>query len=203
MKRFSLFIVFMLLISLCGNAQNAGKAKSILDTTAGIIGRSGGASANFTVNSAKYGNVAGTIAIKGNKFQARTPQSVVWYDGKTQWTYMKKNNEVNISTPNESKRLSMNPYTFITMYNRGYNLGVKSIGSNYQVHLTAQNAKNPVQEMYILINQRTKVPNEVKMRQGTTWTTIHITNFKAKDQSDKLFVFQSKDYPKAEIVDLR
>lgn len=193
----------MLLITLCANAQDATKAKAVLDKTAGIVGRSGGASANFTIISAKYGNTSGSIAIKGNKFYARTSQAIVWYNGKTQWSYMKKSNEVNISTPNEAKRLSMNPYTFITMYNRGYNLGMKTIGSNYQIHLTAQNAKRAVQEMYILINRSSYIPQEVKMRQGKSWTTIQVTNFKAKNQSDKTFVFRAKDFPQAEVIDLR
>lgn len=196
-------VSFMLLFALCGNAQNATQAKAVLDKAASIVGHQGGASADFKIASAKYGNTTGTIYIKGNKFHARTPQAVVWYNGKTQWTYMKNTNEVNVSTPSEAQKMSMNPYTFITMYKNGYNLGVKTLGSRYQVHLTAQNQKRSVQEMYIMVNAKSYVPTEVKMRQGKTWTTIAISNFKAKNQSDGLFVFRSKDYPSAEVVDLR
>ena len=96
MKRLS--IIFMLLVlTVSISAQNATQARKILDKTASIIGRKGGAVANFSI-SGKYGNSSGTIAIKGNKFNAKTPQAIVWYDGKTQWTYMKKNQEVNVST---------------------------------------------------------------------------------------------------------
>jgi hypothetical protein len=41
------------------------------------------------------------------------------------------------------------------------------------------------------------------MLQGKNWTTINISNFKAKNQSNDIFSFNSKDYPKAEIIDLR
>lgn len=88
MKKFGL-LLFILTLSLGLHAQNAAQAKKILDKTAAVVGRKSGASANFTI-SGKYGNTSGTIAIKGNKFNARTSQAIVWYDGKTQWTYMKK-----------------------------------------------------------------------------------------------------------------
>ena len=80
--------------AICANAQNATQARKVLDKTASIIGRKGGASANFKISSAKIGSTTGTIAIKGNKFHARTPQAIVWFDGKTQWSYMKSTEEV-------------------------------------------------------------------------------------------------------------
>jgi hypothetical protein len=89
------------------------------------------------------------------------------------------------------------------MYKSGFDLGMKSLGSYYQMHLVAQNKKRNIQEMYININKKTYVPSQVKMRQGTTWTTINITNFKGKDQNNKVFVFSDRDFPQAEIIDLR
>jgi hypothetical protein len=80
---------------------------------------------------------------------------------------------------------------------------MKTIGEYYQVHLTAQNKKRSVQEMYININKKTYIPSQVKMRQGTAWTTINITNFKATNQANSLFVFNAKDFPRAEVIDLR
>ena len=107
MKKLS--IVFIALLAAIGiYAQNAAQARKILDKTAAVIGRKGGASANFSI-SGKYGASSGTISIKGNKFNARTPQAIIWYDGKTQWTYMKNSQEVNISTPTEAQQQSMNP----------------------------------------------------------------------------------------------
>jgi hypothetical protein len=89
------------------------------------------------------------------------------------------------------------------MYKSGFDLGMKSLGAYYQMHLVAQNKKRNIQEMYINVNKKTYVPSQVKMRQGTTWTTINITNFKGKDQSNKVFVFSDRDFPQAEIIDLR
>ena len=92
---------------------------------------------------------------------------------------------------------------FINIYNKGYALGMTTTQSAYNVHLTAQNTSRSAQELYILIDKKTYRPTQVKMREGKTWTTINITNFQAKDQPDGVFVFKSKDFPDAEVIDLR
>lgn len=194
--------MMLLLISLAGHAQNAVQARKVLDKTARLVGRKGGASADFAITSSKYGNQSGTLAIKGTKFHAKTNQANVWFNGKTQWSYMQKTNEVNVSTPNEAKQMSMNPLKFISMYKNGYNLGMTTVGGNYKVHLTATNQKRSVPEMYVTVKKNYE-PIEVRMRQGKTWTTITISNFQAKNLDDKTFEFNSKDFPTAEVVDLR
>ena len=191
----------LMLMSISIYAQNAAQARKILDKTAAVIGRKGGASANFTV-SGKYGNSSGTISIKGNKFNARTPQAVVWFDGKTQWTYMKKSQEVNISTPTEAQQQSMNPYKFINIYKNGFKLGVKNVSGGWQVHLYATNQKRTIKEMYVTIGKN-YYPKTIKMRQSNGWTTINVSNFKPKNLSDSMFRFNAKDYPHAEVIDLR
>lgn len=197
-----LFLVFLALVLTAGTfAQNATQARKILDKTAAIVGRKGGASANFSV-SGKYGNSSGTISIKGNKFNARTSQAIVWYDGKTQWTYMKNSQEVNVSTPTEAQQQSMNPYKFINIYKNGFKLGMKNVSGGWQIHLYATNQKRTIKEMYITIGKN-YYPQTIKMRQSNGWTTIKVSNFKAKNLSDATFRFNSKDYPHAEIIDLR
>ena len=200
MKRI-LFIFISLLLTICIYAQNATQARKILDKTASIISRKGGASANFNI-SGKYGNSSGTIYIKGNKFNARTTQAIVWYDGNTQWTYMKKNQEVNISTPTEAQQQSMNPYKFINIYKNGFKLGMKNITGGWQIHLYATNQKRTIKEMYITINKN-YFPQTIRMRQSNGWTTIKVSNFKAENLSDANFRFNSKEFPHAEIIDLR
>lgn len=183
-------------------AQNSQQAMKVLNKTAAVVGRKGGAQADFTVSGKKTGTQTGTIAIKGNMFQARTKKAIIWYNGKTQWSYLKMTNEVNISTPNEAKRMSMNPYTFISMYKNGYNLSMTTKGRNYVVHMVAQNQKRSVPEAYITISKSYK-PSVVRMRQGNDWTTIYVNNFVAKNQPNSKFTFNAKDFPKADVIDLR
>ena len=202
MKR-AIIMTIVALISMGVYAQNATKARQILDKTASIVNNKDGASASFKISGKSTGTVSGTIAIKGNKFRATTPEASVWYNGKTQWTYMKENEEVNVSNPTEAQQAKMNPYTFITLYKKGYTLGMTNVKAGYQIHLTAQDKSRAIQEMYITVNSKTYLPTTVKMKTKGKWTTITISNFKAVKQSDASFTFNSKDFPEAEVIDLR
>lgn len=202
MKRVFLMLISAMLIGLTANAQNATKARQVLDKAAAKVGNPSGAKADFKMVSGST-TTAGTIVIKGNKFRATTPEAILWYDGTTQWTYMKNTDEVNISNPTEAQQAKMNPYKFITLYKSGYTLGVKTVGRNYEVHLTAQGASRSIQEMYITIGMSTYLPSKVKMLQGGKWYNITISNFSATAQSDATFKFNPRDYPDAEVIDLR
>ena len=115
---------------------------------------------------------------------------------------MKNSQEVNVSTPTEAQQQSMNPYKFINIYKNGFKLGMKNVSGGWQIHLYATNQKRTIKEMYITIGKN-YYPQTIKMRQSNGWTTIKVSNFKAKNLSDATFRFNSKDYPHAEIIDLR
>lgn len=193
-------IITALLIAIGSDAQTA---KSVLDKCASTLSAKKGVSANFTMESAQYGNNSGTISVKGRMFTASTSAATMWFDGKTLWTYLAKNNEVNVSTPTEAQLQALNPYTFINMYKEGFTYTMTKNDKNYTVHLTATDSKRRVQELFITIDNKSYVPSEVKMRQGSKWTVFHISNFKVTSLNDRMFSFNSKDYPTAEVVDLR
>ena len=116
---------------------------------------------------------------------------------------MKNTEEVNVSTPTDAQKGQMNPYTFITLYKSDYSLGMKNVKTGYEIHLVATDKKKSIKEMYITINSKTNLPTKVKISNGKTWTDITISNFKAANLSDQLFTFNPKEYPNAEIIDLR
>lgn len=198
-----LILALLSIFAFNANADNASDARKILDKTASVASKKSGVQANFQLSNGKLGHTSGTIAVKGSKFNARTPQATVWFDGKTQWTYMKNTDEVNVTTPTKAQQTQMNPLTFINLYKKGYKLSVKTVDGKYEVRIQAQSKSSSIQEMYIVINKTTSIPSQVRMRQKDAWTTINITNFKATPQSDATFTFNKKDFPTAEIVDLR
>lgn len=202
-KYIGILIALLFTPIVIASAQNSNEARSILDKTAKIVGRKGGASANFTMSNSNIGSVSGTITIKGNKYKASTSQAIVWYNGKTQWTYVPQNEEVSITTPNKAGQMTMNPYAFLYIYRSGYNLSLKKSGSVHEVHLKATQKKQGIDEAYITINKTTNIPSQIKIKQGQLWTTIKISNFKAKNVSDQFFNYNAKDYPDAEVIDLR
>ena len=190
----------MLLICIGAQAESA---KSILDKAAATISNPGGVQANFQMISKQFGSTSGTISIKGHKFHASTPQAIVWFDGKTQWTYMKNNDEVNVSNPTEAELQSINPYNFINIYKKGFKLSSKKVNDSYEVHLKSTDKNRKIQEMYIIVDQQSYRPTHVKMLQNGKWSVLLISGLKSTSLSDGMFQFNSKDFPQAEIIDLR
>ena len=196
-----LVTLFTIHSSLFTSPVGAQSAKQVLDKTASVVAAKSGAKASFTIKADQM-NTSGTIAIKGRKFHATTPQATIWFDGKTQWTYLKKNEEVNIANPSEAELAAINPYNFIYMYKNGYKYTMEKKNGSFIVHLTATD-KRGIKEMYITINQKTYIPSQIRMRQQKGWTTISISGFTQSKIADGMFRFNSKDFPNAEVIDLR
>jgi len=196
------YLAMIALLLVCAGAQ-AESAKRILDKAAASVSNPGGVKAHFQMISKQFGSTNGEIFIKGAKFHATTPDATIWFDGKTQYTYMKGNDEVNISNPTEAQLQAINPYNFINIYKKGYKLSSKQVEDSYEVHLVATDKNRKIQEMYIIVDSKSYHPTHVKMKQKDKWSTILISQLKTTTLDDGIFVFNSKDFPSAEIIDLR
>ena len=166
-------ICFLILAALISTVSMAQTAKSVLDKAAANITVKDGIKANFKMVGG-IGNATGTILIKGKKFHATTHKAIVWFDGKTMWTYMKDNEEVNVSNPSEAQLQAINPYNFIN-----------------------------IKELFITIDKQSYHPTKVKLLQGKSWTEFDISNLSKAKLADSEFRFNAKDFPKAEVIDLR
>ena len=195
-----LFIVSLLGIATLLYAQDTRK---ILDKTASAINQKNGMKASFSVAGGTYNGMSGTIAVKGKKFQITTPQMIVWFNGSVMWTYVKSNEEVNVTHPNEAQLNRINPYTFVTMYRSGYKLSHEKKGNNYIAHLQAQVKNSRISEAYITINATSYLPSVVKICEKGVWSTIQLSKVQGAKLSDSVFQFNAKEHPNAEIIDLR
>ncbi len=190
--------LMMLLFAVASYGQTA---KSVLDKTASVVAHKSGVQASFSINSKQYGSTSGTIYIKGRKFHTTTNEAIVWFDGKTQWTYVKQNDEVNVNNPSAADLQAINPYNFIYMYKQGYTATMTTSGNSHVVTLKGKGKS--ITELVITINKQTYVPSQIRMLQNKQWTTITVSNFKKAKLSDGMFRFNPKSYPNAEIIDLR
>lgn len=195
-------ICFLITTALLCATTSAQTARTVLDKAAAAITAKEGVKANFRT-SGSYGNTSGTISIKGQKFHATTPQATIWFDGKTQWTYMKNNDEVNVSTPTEAQLQAINPYNFINLYKKGYASTLNKTGKDYVVHLTATSKERKIKELFITIDKKTYHPTQVKLLQGKKWSIFDISDLKKQRIPDSQFRFNAKDFPTAEVIDLR
>jgi hypothetical protein len=98
---------------------------------------------------------------------------------------------------------AINPYNFINMYKKGFKYTMTQTKDEYKVHLTAENASQRIPEMFITVDKNSYSPTEVKLLQNKKWTTFTISNLKQVSLADAAFKFNAKDYPTAEVIDLR
>lgn len=197
---YTIIILFLSALTISAAGNTSSEARKVLDKAAAKVNLNKGATASFTVSNEKMGSRSGSITIKGKMFYARTSDATMWYNGKTQWVYNSKTDEVNVSTPNATQQQSMNPYTFLNLYKNGYDMSLTKAASGKEVHLVGKGKS--ISEMYILIDNA-YVIKQVKMLQKGKWITINISNFKQAKVSDALFTFNKKDFPHAEVIDLR
>lgn len=198
-----LFLGLSILFALFTVNTQAQTAKQVLDKCAAKVSSRDGVKADFSMTSAQYGNASGKIAVKGKMFHATTPVATMWFDGKTLWTYMSKNEEVNVTNPTEAQLQVLNPYNFVNMYKKGFKYTMTQTDKAFNVHLTATDQARRVKEMFITVDKKTYHPTEVKLLQKQKWTTFVISNLVATKLPDSEFRFNSKDFPTAEVIDLR
>ena len=210
-----IFSVLIALLSLPVIAQQQSQAKVILDKTAEVFRKAGGVKADFIVKAVTNGLVEGaengTIQLKGEKFVLKTSDIITWFDGKTQWSYMVRNDEVNVSTPTQEELQQINPYTFLYMYQKGfsYKLGtVKTFQGKavWEVVLTANDKKQELESitLYVTKNAYEPVCIQLQQRGQKTRNEITVTAYQTGlDYADDVFTFDRKAYPTAEVIDLR
>lgn len=218
MKMIRIALLFFLSLSqvLFSPAHAAGKdreTRKVLDATAAKLNKAGGISLRFKattlLDKVPQDSSEGSMDIMRKKFVITTPDMQSWFDGKTQWTMMKDDEEVTLTEPTGAELQAINPYVFLEIYKQGFNYkmtrGTLSNGSKgYKVFLTADNAKLEIREIFLEIDEN-YIPVRVSMRQGKSqWVRITISSFATgKRFPDSHFIFPQSKYPQLEIIDLR
>jgi outer membrane lipoprotein-sorting protein len=196
--------LLLILATVTAPAQNDSQAKNVLDKALAAFNSKGGAEIAFRTEGTQGFN--GTISVKNNKFRLQTPQMITWFDGKTQWTYLKNSEEVNVTTPSASQSSQLNPQTWLQSYRKGYSYKYGGLSNKlHKILLTApQKQAGNIKSITLWIKSSSYTPAKaiVTDRNGQS-VTITVTGYTGKNFSDSYFRFNAKDYPNAEIIDLR
>jgi len=179
-------------------------ATQLLDKSAATLRAAGNVKIDFTME-VEGGSSTGYIKLQRQKFVVNMGGSITWFDGKTMWTYVKANEEVNITTPSSDAVAKMNPYAFLSFYKKGYTAKMgKSTSKEHEVVLTGKQG-SPFKKVVIRLNKSTRYPSVITMTSSKdAVTTIRCNSFlKNQKFKESTFQFNKKNYPDAEIVDLR
>ena len=209
MKRIAFFLTFFCFTFVTVQAQSA---RSVLDATAARMTNSGCIRAQFKATQFRgttpESETSGTMLISGRKFQMKTPDITTWFDGKTQWSMLSDASEVNVSEPTDEELAAMNPSALINIYKKGYSYTLRKSSlrgkETYEVRLVAKNKKASFSEIYVDVDPDTYNPLCFRAKQDGNWMRLSIFSFSTNQPTqDSDFTFPSKDYPNAEVIDLR
>ena len=168
-------------------AQDGG-ARDILRRAADAFRRSGGVSASFSVRSPE-GNSTGVIRLRGEKFVLEAGGMTTWFDGHTQWTYL-------------------NPYAWLSLYDRGYDLKLLPADASdiYKVEMVARSPEAQVSRLVLWLDKSGLQPVKFSLTLAGSVepTEITVGNYRTgQTYADAMFAFNPREYPTAEVIDLR
>jgi len=183
----------------------ADDATKILDKAASTFKAAGGVTISYTydLNGDKG---KGTIKMQGKKFVNTFADHVIWFNGKTLWTLVKENEEVNVTTPTPKELAGINPYSFLNMYKSGYKASMgKSTATYYEVILKAISPSTSMKSVVVHIMKKNYQPCYVKLATvDGIENKISVTKYITKQSfSADTFAFNPKKYPNVDVVDLR
>lgn len=212
------FFTFCVLVALLfvGATEGMGQqATAILDKANSAYENSNGLRARFTMQvRSDIQNVSesfeGTVDIKGDKFVLKTPDMITWFDGTTQWSYVDRNEEVNVTAPTGDELRMTNPALLLRSYKKDFTAAYKgestapSGKAAYEVELTPKK-KGDILKVELQIEKLSGLPAAITvLAKNGLRNTIRISKMETGiNQPDQFFVFNEKEYPQAEIIDLR
>lgn len=196
------------------HAQTDPKATEILKSVSVKYKSYTSIKATFSLNrldqkTRKNEKFEGALTLSGTKFTFSLADQQVISDGKTNWTYLKEANEVQVSDQ-VSAEGSITPSNIFTLYEKGFK--TKFLGEQVQagiptqtIELTPEDTKKSFFKIVLTIDKNGKYVKEAKIfEKNGAITTYSILKFtpNASLPADQ-FTFNKDKYPGAEIVDLR
>ncbi|MEJ7558216.1 MAG: outer membrane lipoprotein carrier protein LolA [Pedobacter sp.] len=146
---------------------------------------------------------------EANKYKVSMTEQEVYSDGKSQWTYLKENKEVQI-TDVDNNADGVNPAKIFTIYEKGYKylfVSEKKVGAKtlQTIDLSPLDIKKTVFKIRLTIDKVAKqITNVVIFDKSGNRYTYAIKAFTPNVKvAETVFAFDAKKYPGVEVVDLR
>lgn len=198
-KLLLLFTCFFALLT--SNAQDNRIAEKILDKVSVFLSNPEGVRIDFT------GSENGYLIMKGEKFYLNNQSIQSWYDGKTQWSYLTDNEEVNISSPTKEEIQAISPYHLLKRYKSDYTyiyIGQSKRKGKlvHEINLTSKS--DIINDIKLIISDDNKPVAILFYRNYKLMSEVNITSLQTDSKiDDKQFRFDKTKYPQVEIIDLR
>jgi len=213
-----IFVLSLLLSNYSINAQVDAKAKKILDDVSAKTKTYSTISAEFTITIENKKNKTtdsqtGKLTLKGTKYKLEVNNQTIISDSKTSWTILKDASEVQInSIESKEKETGLNPSNIFTMHEKGFKYEFvkeekQKNGITHQtIKLFPEDVKKKNYHTAVLTINKDKsqiVSIKILGKDGTDMTYM-VKSFSANASvPETVFVFNDKNYPGYEVIDLR
>ncbi len=205
----SLIVAMMISVSAAAQTKSA---TSVMNNMVNML-KNNAIQTNFGLvikeaGSTNLHKMGGTFLMKGEKFTFSTNEMKVYFDGKTQWSYMPDINEVSITNPREKELAQTNPLALLQAYSAKSTIRYfknNSVKNAYSLELIPKDKSSDISKIQVVINKNTYFPQSIQLadKKGMI-STLALTKFqKGVKTDDKTFTFNSSIYKDIEINDLR
>lgn len=215
MKKIALIIATAVLSFNCAVAQDS-KAKTILDETSAKTKSYSTIKIGFTFehktkdDAQKSEKAAGTLLLKGQKYQLSLMGNTIYCDGKTMWTHMIDEKEVSIANV-EGQGEVFNPAKMLTIYEKGFKYkfvqerfeGSRAI---YVIDLFPEDVKNSEFSSVRLhiLKDKSQIWKIEYFAKDKNIYVITVNTFEPNvTLADSTFVFDKTKFPGVEVIDER
>lgn len=190
-------------------------AKTILDNVSAKFKTYKTVEAHFTLkienSSGKaMGTKTGVVSMKGSQYRISVSGQEIYSDGTNIWTYDKSANEVQLTKFDPSTNTITPQKMFTNFYDKDflYKLNGESKQGNKivdEIELTPVDKTKSFFKVLVDVDKKTLAITNTKVFQKTgDRYSYTITSMKTNTNlPDALFVFNAKNYPKVEVIDLR
>jgi outer membrane lipoprotein carrier protein len=195
--------------------KNDPEAKVILDNVSAKFKTYKSVTANFTLtiadgNNKVQGTKKGIVYIQGSRYRVSISDQEIYSDGDNIWTYDKSANEVQVTKFDPDANTITPQKMFTNFYDKDFlyklNGETKQGGKTIQeIELTPVDKTKAFFKVLVEVDKSSKniVSTKVFEKNGNRYVYT-ITLMKVNTNlADSLFVFNPKDYPGVEVVDLR
>ena len=200
-----IFTILLLVVSFSIKAQNAQKAKALLDEVYNKVVSYDNIAIDFkytleNTDANTKSETRGDATLNGDKYLVNLFGSTQLYDGKKVYTIVPDNEEVTIDDQSDDDD-TITPSKMLTFYREGHNYAWDILqnvqGRKIQyVKLTPIDSNSDIQSILLGIDVETKhIYKLIETGQNSTKTTITVNSFKtAQPLSKSLFTFDEAKY---------
>ena len=216
MKKIVVILLVAIGYAVSANAQTDAKAKAILAQVSKKYRAYDIVKADFVftldnqqakIKESQQGTLY--VKAKANKYKIVMAEQELISDGKSQWTYLKDDKEVQVTAVDNSND-ALNPAKIFTLYEQGFKYlytGESKIGGKvYQmIDLSPTSGKKSYFKIRLSIDKNAKqIANAVIFENNGNKYTYAIKSFVPNVKiAESTFAFDARKYPGVEVVDLR